>query len=91
MGVSIRRVLRILLELPLAGVFPRVEDPWPESIGLGFPFATAGVGGVLVDLVLAEASDTRRDRGIRLGGLWGFRIGSLFYLASFVVQLASGR
>jgi hypothetical protein len=71
-------------------VFPRVEDPWPKSIGLGFPFALAGAGGVLAGAFYADAPSARRDRAVSLGGLWGFRLGAALYLLSLGVQIVFG-
>jgi hypothetical protein len=48
----------------------------------------AGVGGVLAGVLLTDASDVQRDRAIRLGGLWGFRLGAGLYMLSLVVQVA---
>jgi hypothetical protein len=70
---------------------PRVDDPWPDSIGLGFPFAIGGAAGVLASLVAADTSQAERDRAIRLGNLWGFRLGAGFYLLSLIFQVAYGR
>jgi hypothetical protein len=70
---------------------PRVQNPWPENIGLGFPFAAAGAAGVLVSMVHTDASQADRDRAIRVGNLWGFRLGGLFYLVSLIFQVASGQ
>lgn len=74
----------------LASLLPRVEDPWPDTIGLEFPFALAGVVGVLAGFVRAEASNADRDRAIRQGGLHGFRAGALFYALSLFNQVLSG-
>jgi hypothetical protein len=71
------------LEALLVGLaLPRVQNPWPESIGLSFPFSMAGAGGVLAGMIQADASQPERDRAIRVGNLWGFRLGALFYAAS---------
>jgi hypothetical protein len=73
----------------LAGItFPRVQSPWPESIGLGFPFAMAGAAGVLASMIQPEASQAERDRAIRIGNLWGFRSGAAFYILSLIFQVA---
>jgi hypothetical protein len=48
-------------------VFPRVEDPLPKSIGLGFPFALAGAGGVFAGVIYADASPMTRNRAIGAG------------------------
>lgn len=76
--------------LLLASVFPRVEDPWPDSVGLGFPIAMAGAGGIVASVLFAEASEARRDRAVRHGGLWGFWLGTLLYALSALDQIASG-
>lgn len=71
------------------GLFPGVEDPFPETIGLGTIFSTAGAGGVLL-LVLASMlnrSDQERDAWARRGVTFGFVAGSLFYLAALVNQI----
>lgn len=68
---------------------PRVEDPWPESIGLGFPFSLAGVGGVLGNVLWARHPGAEQQRMTSVGGLWGFRIGALSYLALSVNQILS--
>jgi hypothetical protein len=74
----------------LAGaIFPHVRDPWPESIGLGFPFATAGAGNLIVGVVLVEASPERRDRLANRAGAWGFVGGAGLYVLSLLVQLLS--
>jgi hypothetical protein len=71
-------------------ILPRVEDPWPESIGLEFPFTMAGAGTVLASIVYGEASHTRRDRASHRGGIYGFGVGALIYTLSLVSQVASG-
>lgn len=68
-------------------IFPRVEDPLPESIGLGFPFALAGAGGLLAGVIYVEASPARRNRAINLGGLAGFGVGVAIYLLSLLIQV----
>ena len=76
----------------LAGLtLPRVQNPWPESIGLGFPFAMAGAAGVLVSMIQPDTSQAERDRAIRVGNLWGFRLGAGFYVISLVFQVAYGQ
>jgi len=68
-------------------VFPRVEDPWPDRIGLGLPFALAGAFGVLASVVYADAAPARRDRAIRHGGLAGFWFGTGLYALSLLAQI----
>jgi hypothetical protein len=66
---------------------PRVQSPWPESIGLGFPFAMAGAAGVLASRIQPEVLQAERDRAIRVGNLWSFRLGAAFYLLSLAFQV----
>lgn len=71
------------------GLFPRVEDPFPETIGLGTIFSTAGAGGVLL-LVLASVlnrPEEERDAWVRHGVTFGFVAGTLFYVAALLNQL----
>jgi hypothetical protein len=72
-----------------SAIFPRVDNPWPESIGLGFPFASAGAIGVIGGLLARDATQEERDRATYLGGLWGFRLGAAFYVLALLVQVAS--
>jgi hypothetical protein len=83
-------MVSIGLWLLVASVLPRVQDPWPTSIGLGFPFAVAGVAGSLADLVFSESSSARRDRISRKANALGFRAGLAIYGLSLLVQLLSG-
>lgn len=73
----------------LASFLPRVENPWPDTIGIELPFAMAGAGGLLAGLLYAGDSRAGRDGAVRSGGLWGFRLGMLFYVLSFLNQVAS--
>ena len=68
-------------------VFPRVENPLPESIGLGFPFALAGAGGVFAGVLYADASPTQRNRAIGRGGQIGFWLGMAAYFLSLAIQV----
>lgn len=72
-----------------SGLLPRVEDPFPDTIGLGAIFSTAGAGGVLL-LVLASivgASEGQRDVWTRRGVVLGFAAGAFFYLLALVNQV----
>jgi hypothetical protein len=74
---------------PLNAFLPRVEDPIPDTIGLGAIFSAAGVGGVLL-LVLASLvglPDTQRDAWGRKGMVGGFLVGSLLYVIALAAQL----
>jgi hypothetical protein len=68
---------------------PRVEDPWPDTIGFELPIATAAAGSVLAGVVYSLANQEKRDRAIKLGGLSGFCIGSALYFVSLLVQVVS--
>lgn len=75
--------------LVLASLLPRVENPWPDTIGIELPFAMAGAGGVLAGFLYTGDSKAGRDGAVRRGGLWGFRLGMTFYVLSFIIQVAS--
>jgi len=78
------------LAVLFASVFPTVEDPWPDTIGVELPFAFAGAGGVLADLKHTEAGGPERDEAVRRGGVRGFRVGAAFYAIAVINQLAFG-
>jgi hypothetical protein len=78
------------LGLLLASISPQVEDPLPDRIGLGLPFATAGAGGVLAGIARAGASPARRDQAINRGGLIGFVGGVILYLVALIIQVGFG-
>ena len=46
----------------LGSVVPRVDDPLPHRIGLGFPFTLAGLGGMAGSIACPNATAARRDR-----------------------------
>jgi hypothetical protein len=77
------------LAFSLNALLPRVEDPWPESVGLDLPFSAAGIGGVLGNLVAAYGSPEEQARATSLWGLWFFRFGALAYLLLLVNQVLS--
>lgn len=83
-------MLGIAPELFVGSILPRVEDPLPDTIGLGFPFALAGAGGVLASVIYADANEDRRDRAIRSGGIAGFWVGAGIYLISLLAQVSFG-
>jgi len=70
-----------------ASIVPRVEDPWPHRIGLGFPFAVAGAFGALAGMLHAYSPSERRERAISRGGLIGFLIGAGWYTLALVIQV----
>lgn len=84
---SIGRVVRVIQELLGAGVLPRVDNPWPESIGLDFPFTMAGAAGVVAALVPSARTAEQRERDIVLFGRGAFAISAVFYAVSLAVQL----
>jgi len=78
-----------MVELTGASFLPRVEDPVPDTIGLGVIFSTAGAGGILM-LVLASMSglpDVQRDAWARRGVSIGFAAGAFFYAIALIGQL----
>jgi hypothetical protein len=75
--------------IEFAALLPHVDRPLPRTIGLGFPFSTAGAFGLLATLARAEASSAEQDRAIRLAGIFGFWVGFLFYGVALVNQLLS--
>jgi hypothetical protein len=79
----------LVLWLLEGSFFPRVENPWPHTIGLGFPVATGGAGGVLAGLAFANAKSEKRDLAIKWGGVIGFLAGSLLYGVSLPAQVVS--
>jgi hypothetical protein len=84
-------MLLALVPLLESALVPRVDNPWPERIGLGFPFAMAGAVGVLASLAAGDDDREARDRAIYRGGLWGFRFGAALYVVALMFQVASGR
>lgn len=75
--------------LLILAVLPRVEDPWPDTIGVGLPFTTATAGAILASVAYVNATQERRDRAIGQGGFWGFFAGILLYVVSWIVQISS--
>lgn len=71
----------------VASVLPHVRDPWPESIGLGFPFAVSGAFSMLADVFSAEVSAIERDRAVNRFGRLGFRLGLIGYAIALLNQV----
>ncbi len=73
----------------LNAVLPRVEDPFPDTIGVGVIFSIAGAGGVfgLVTGSLLGASDVELDLWTRRGVTFGFAAGAIFYAIALIVQV----
>jgi len=75
--------------IALVALLPRVEDPIPETIGVGAIFSAAGAGGVVM-LVLGSMlglSEAELDAWARRGVGAGFAIGSLVYVAALAGQI----
>ena len=74
---------------PLVSLLPRVEDPIPDTIGVGIIFSMAGAGGVVM-LVLGSMlgmSGAELDAWARRGVSMGFAAGALFYAAALAGQI----
>lgn len=82
-------MVAIWLALLVGSLFPRVEDPWPDEIGLGLPVVLAGAGTALGGVVYASAPRARRERAMGRFSVWGFWIGVLPYATSLVAQVVS--
>lgn len=76
--------------LLVLALLPRVEDPWPDTIGLDFLLTTSGAGGLLAGLVGAAAGSKRPERAILWGNLFGFLMGAAFYFMALLAQVISG-
>jgi len=63
----------MLWVLPTA-LLPRVEDPIPDTIGIGVLFSLAGAGGVIAVVFgsVLGISDSQQNRWVRLGVSFGF-------------------
>jgi hypothetical protein len=74
---------------PLAAFLPRVEDPIPDTIGVGIIFSTAGAGGVigLAAASMLGFSDAQLDAWARRGVSLGFAAGALFYVSALFGQV----
>jgi len=73
----------------LATILPRVEDPIPDTIGIGALFSAAGAGGV-VAMVAGSAlgiSRARQDQWARTGVSIGFAVGAAIYVTALLGQL----
>jgi hypothetical protein len=75
--------------LLVLAVLPRVEDPWPNTIGVELPIATAAAGSVLAGVAYSLATREKRERAIKIGGLSGFCVGGALYFVSLLVQVVS--
>jgi hypothetical protein len=82
-------VLSIWLSLLAGAVFPQVEDPWPNRIGVTLPVTLGGALGFLASVLFATSPEARRNRAIRNAGMAGIGIGLVFYLVSLATQVCS--
>lgn len=73
----------------LVALIPRAESPWPETVDLSTPFALAGVGGMIGELVRPGAAPARRDLFARRWSLAGLACGFAFYGCAIAYQLLS--
>ena len=83
--------MRIFVPWMLAlAVLPRAEDPWPDTIDFGFPFAVAGGLGMAASVLYAQRSVAERDEAVRSGNVWGFWLGLGLYSIALLNQVAFG-
>jgi hypothetical protein len=73
----------------IGALLPHVRDPWPHSIGLGFPFTVAGAATMLAEVLYAEVPRPLRGRIAGRFRVYGFRAGVVIYLVSLLVQVVS--
>jgi hypothetical protein len=73
----------------LAVILPRVEDPIPDTIGVGALFTAAGAGGVIAVVAgsVFGASEKQQNWLARVGVSIGFVVGVAVYAISLVGQL----
>lgn len=73
----------------IVAVLPRIEDPLPESIDMGFPFMLASAFAAFAGIVHANAPRAEWEAAARRGGLRGFQLGTLIYVVSLGNQVLS--
>jgi hypothetical protein len=68
---------------------PKVEDPIPDTIGVGLIFSAAGAGGVigLVAGSLIGLTENELDTWTRRGVSLGFAAGVLIYLVALMGEV----
>ncbi|HEX5375945.1 MAG TPA: hypothetical protein VFW48_07280 [Solirubrobacterales bacterium] len=73
----------------LTAILPRVEDPIPDTIGIGALFGAAGAGGVLAVVAgsMLGVSDAQQNRWARAGVSFGFAAGAIIYAGALIGQL----
>jgi hypothetical protein len=82
-------MIGIAIAVLVGAVFPEAEYPWPQRIGVGFPFAVAGGLGVVAGALPRRSTPAARDRAARIGSFIGFWVGSVIYLALLIVRVSS--
>lgn len=68
---------------------PEVEDPIPDTIGLGHLVSLAGAGGVLGGIAQLGAPSAKRERAIGMGSLAGLGLGTAIYCFSLLGEVVS--
>ncbi|HEX3239787.1 MAG TPA: hypothetical protein VHR18_06595 [Solirubrobacterales bacterium] len=69
----------IALAALVGAVLPEAEYPWPERIGISFPFTIAGGLGVAAGALPRRSTPAARDRATRIGSFIGFWVGSVIF------------
>jgi hypothetical protein len=82
-------VLSLGLDFLTGPLFPEVENPWPDTIGLEFPFGLAAAFAVVAGVVNPGGSKLDRDRAINWAGVAGFLLGIAIYLIALASQIVS--
>ncbi len=80
-------VVALSFALLAGSVLPAVENPWPQQIGLDFPFTVSGAFIAVAELRLAGTARRRRERGIYLASLWGLALGAGLYSLALAGQV----
>jgi hypothetical protein len=71
----------------IGAILPHVRDPWPRSIGLGFPFTVSGAAAMLAEVICAELPHSQRVQVVNRFAVLGFRFGAGLYLLALLVQV----
>ena len=88
-GSALIAILATVIGALTATFLPRVEDPWPDTIGLSIIFTWAGAFAVmaLAAAQLTQQPSPRRDAWVRYGTVVGFVLGAGFYIVALGVQV----
>jgi hypothetical protein len=81
--------LAVYVTLGLAAIVPRVEDPWPDTVGVDLPLTLAAAGAALGGVARSLAAREKQERAIKVGGLIGFCAGLALYFVALLVQVGS--